>query len=120
MVEEEVAGQLVQRARAEGLTLTGPDGLLGRLTKMVLETALDAEMTEHRGDEPPERAGGSNACNGTRAKTVRTEVGPVGIDVPRDRDSSFEPKIVANQPAATADRCGRHGDLAGRQGADDR
>ena len=93
-VDERLAGELVERARAEGLSLTGPGGLLGRLTKMVLETALDAEMTEHVGYEPHERAGMGNSRNGARSKTVLTDVGPVQVDVPRDRDSTFEPKIV--------------------------
>ncbi len=95
-VDEQLAAQLVDKARAEGLSLTGPDGLLGKLTKMVLENALEGEITEHLGYEPHERAGrpDGNARNGSRAKTVITDVGPVEISVPRDRDSSFEPKIV--------------------------
>jgi len=92
--EQQLAGQLVEQARAEGLRLTGPDGLLGRLTKLVLESALEAELTEHVGYEPHERAGTDNSRNGSRAKTVLTDVGPVHIDVPRDRASTFEPKIV--------------------------
>jgi putative transposase len=75
--EEELAGQLVERARAEGLRLTGPDGLLGRLTKLVLETALEAELTGHVGYEPHERAGAGSSRNGSRVKTVLTDVGPV-------------------------------------------
>jgi putative transposase len=93
-VGERLAGELVEQARAQGLSLTGPDGLLGRLTKMVLEAGLEAERTEHLGYEPHERAGNRNSRNGTRAKTVLTDVGPVTIDVPRDRDGTFEPKIV--------------------------
>jgi transposase-like protein len=87
--ERQLAGQLVEQARAEGLRLTGPDGLLGRLTKLVLESALEAELTEHVGYEPHERAGAGNSRNGTRAKTVLTDVGPVELDVPRDRQSTF-------------------------------
>jgi putative transposase len=95
-VDEQLAAELVDKARAEGLSLTGPDGLLGKLTKMVLENALEGEFTEHLGYELHERAGRpeGNSRNGTRAKTVITDVGPVEISVPRDRDSSFEPKIV--------------------------
>jgi putative transposase len=92
--ERQLAGQLVEQARAEGLRLTGPDGLLGRLTKLVLESALEAELTEHVGYEPHERAGADNSRNGSRAKTVLTDVGPVELAVPRDRASTFEPKIV--------------------------
>jgi len=66
------------------------------LTKSVLETALDAEMTEHLGYDrhDPAGRGSGNSRNGTRSKTVLTEIGPVEIEVPRDTDSSFEPQIV--------------------------
>ena len=84
------------RADAEGVSLVGPGGLLAGLTKTVLETALEAEMTEHLGYELHDPAGhhSGNSRNGTRSKTVITEIGPVMIDVPRDRDASFEPQIV--------------------------
>jgi putative transposase len=95
--EEKVAEELVRRAREQGLSLTGPDGLLKQLTKTVLETALNQEITEHLGHDkhgPPGNETG-NVRNGTRAKTVLTEgSGQVGIEVPRDRDGSFEPQIV--------------------------
>src|SRR5262249_35551733 len=82
--------------RAEGVSLVGPGGLLSGLTKTVLETALEAEMTEHVGYEPHDRAGhhSGNSRNGIRAKTVVTDIGPVEVDVPRDRNGTFEPKIV--------------------------
>ena len=97
--EEELARQLAERARAEGLSLTGPGGLLGRLTKVVLESALDGEMDAHLGyrKHDPAGDGSGNSRNGKRAKTVVTDVGPVQIEVPRDRDASFEPKIVAKR-----------------------
>ena len=60
----------------------------------VLETALDAELTEHLGHEHGGTPLGENMRNGTRAKTVLTQIGPVEIEVPRDRDGSFEPAIV--------------------------
>ena len=76
--------------------ITGPDGLLTRLTKRLVERALDAELTEHlgyeRGQAPP--GGVGNARNGLTAKTVHTEHGSVRIEQPRDRQSSFEPQIV--------------------------
>ncbi|HET6919094.1 MAG TPA: transposase [Jiangellaceae bacterium] len=92
----EVARQLMDRARVEGVSLVGPGGLLSGLTKTVLETALEAEMTEHVGYEPHDRAGrhSGNSRNGTRTKTVLTDIGPVELDVPRDRNGTFEPKIV--------------------------
>ena len=94
--QQQLAQQLVDAARADGVELVGPDGLLNGLTKSVLETALDAEMSEHLGYEPHEVAGrdGGNSRNGTRSKTVLTEIGPVEIEVPRDRDASFSPTIV--------------------------
>ncbi len=92
----ELAGALVEQARAEGVELVGPGGLLGDLTKKVLEAGLEAELDEHLGYTKHDVAGrdGGNSRNGTRTKTVITEVGPVEIDVPRDRDGSFDPKIV--------------------------
>ena len=95
--EQLAAEEMVRRAREQGLSLTGPDGLLKQLTKTVLETALNQEMTEHLGHEKHGRpgTGSGNVRNGTRPKTVLTEgTGQVGIDVPRDRDGSFEPQIV--------------------------
>jgi putative transposase len=97
--DEELARQLAERARAEGLSLTGPGGLLGRLTKVVLESALEGEMDAHLGyrKHDPAGDGSGNSRNGKRAKTVVTDVGPVRIEVPRDRDASFAPKIVAKR-----------------------
>lgn len=95
-VDEALAQELVERARTEGVELVGPGGLLTGLTKTVLETALEAELDEHLGypKHALEGRNGGNSRNGTRAKTVLTEVGEVELDVPRDRDGSFEPKIV--------------------------
>jgi hypothetical protein len=97
--DEQLLQELTERARAGGLKLTGEGGLLGRLTKMVVEGALEGEMDDHLGYGKHDPAGrnGSNSRNGHRPKTVLTEAGPVDITVPRDRDSSFEPKIVAKR-----------------------
>lgn len=92
--QQQLAEQLLAQAKEQGVSLVGPGGLLGNLTKTVLETALEAEMTEHLGYEKHGASEGDNARNGTRSKTVLTEVGAVQIDVPRDRDGSFQPKIV--------------------------
>ncbi len=102
--------ELVQEARANGDSLTGPTGLLKDLTKMVLEVSLEEEMTEHLGhgkhESPaPATAGDDesataderirNVRNGTRTKTVLTDnVGKIEIQVPRDRSGTFEPVIV--------------------------
>jgi putative transposase len=95
-VDETIAQELVERARFEGVELVGPGGLLTGLTKTVLETALDAELEEHLGypKHAVEGRNTGNSRNGTRPKTVLTEVGEVELEVPRDRDGSFEPKIV--------------------------
>src|SRR6266702_3234103 len=95
--EQQAAAELVRLAKEQGLSLTGPDGLLKQLTKTVLETALNEEMSEHLGYEKhdPAGAGSGKIRNGTRAKTVLTEAtGQVEIDVPRDRAGTFEPQIV--------------------------
>jgi len=96
IADEELAQQLVDRARAEGVKLTGPGGLLGDLTKRVLEAGLEGEMDGHLGyaKHASEGRDGGNSRNGTRTKTVITDVGPVDVEVPRDRDGSFEPVIV--------------------------
>ncbi|MGW3625977.1 IS256 family transposase [Streptomyces sp. NPDC000880] len=88
--------QLVEQARSKGLQLTGEGGLLQQLTKTVLESALEGEITGHLGYGKHDPAGkdGGNSRNGTRSKTVLTDIGPVEIDVPRDREGSFEPAIV--------------------------
>ena len=95
--EQQAAEELVRQAREQGLSLTGPDGLLKQLTKVVIEIALDQELTEHLGHEKNTPAGNEtgNVRNGSRPKTVLTDgTGQVGIDVPRDRDGTFEPQIV--------------------------
>jgi len=96
--EEIAAKELVRLAREQGLSLTGPDGLLKQFTKSVLETALNEEMTEHLGHEKnrvDEGRESRNVRNGTRPKTVLTHAtGRVDLDVPRDREGTFEPVIV--------------------------
>jgi putative transposase len=90
------AKELVRQARAQGVALTGSGGLLKALTKTVLETALEEEMAEHLGYDKHDPAGRNrgNSRNGKRAKTVLTDSGEVAVEVPRDRDGSFEPVIV--------------------------
>ena len=92
--QKELAERLLKQAKEQGVSLVGPGGLLNQLTRNVLETALEAEMTEHLGHEHGQRPIAANMRNGTRSKTVLTEIGPVEIEVPRDRDGSFEPVIV--------------------------
>jgi transposase-like protein len=98
-VDEQLIDRLASRARAGGLQLAGEGGLLQVLTKRLMESALEGEITDHLGYDRHDPAGrdGGNSRNGHRPKTVLTDVGPVEIDVPRDRDASFEPKIVAKR-----------------------
>ena len=98
-VDEQLVRQLAGRAAGAGLSLTGEGGLLQRLTKIVLEGALEGEMDAHLGYARHDPAGrdGGNSRNGRRAKTVLTDIGPVEVGVPRDRDASFEPRIVAKR-----------------------
>ncbi len=97
--DEQLIDRLASRARAGGLQLAGEGGLLQQLTKRLLESALEGELTDHLGYDRHDPAGrdSGNSRNGHRAKTVLTDVGPVQVDVPRDRDASFEPKIVAKR-----------------------
>ena len=97
VVDKELVAQLVGQAQRQGLSVEGEDGLLGQLTKLVLESALEGEITAHLGYDKHERSKGvveGNARNGTRSKTVLTKAGPVEVDVPRDRAGSFEPVVV--------------------------
>jgi len=87
----DLAAQLVVRARAgQPVALTGRDGLLAGMIGQVLQAGLGLELEEHLA------AGGDdgNGRNGYRAKTLRTEAGPVTVSVPRDRDGSFDPLLV--------------------------
>src|SRR5690349_24472100 len=93
--EQAAAAAMVAEAKARGLALTGPDGLLKLFTKNVLETALNEEMTEHLGHENQAEPGrdSTNVRDGARSKTVVSDAaGEVEITVPRDRESTFEPQ----------------------------
>jgi putative transposase len=82
--------------------LSGPGGLLSQLAGRVVEAALEAEMTEHLGHPPGGVPQGANVRNGSTAKTLQTDVGPVDIKTPRDRDSSFRPQIVPKRQTRLA------------------
>jgi putative transposase len=83
--------------------LTGPEGLINQLRKRLIEREAGAELAEHLGyrpgAEPPE--GQPNRRNGLTSKTLRTVDGPVTVELPRDREASFEPRIV---PVPSVDR----------------
>jgi transposase-like protein len=95
-LDPQLVARLAAQARTQGVQLLGRGGVLQQLTKRFLEAALEAEMDAHLGYDKHDVAGrnGGNSRNGRRAKTLLTEVGPVDIAVPRDREGSFAPTIV--------------------------
>lgn len=96
MLSEQDLDRIMGQVRSGGLSLVGEGGVLAQMTKAVLERAADEELTDHVGYErgDPAGRGSGNSRNGTTPKTVLTEVGPVHLDMPRDRAGTFEPKIV--------------------------
>jgi putative transposase len=88
--------ELIERAGESGVRLTGDGGFLPELVKAVLERGMAAELTGHLGYEQgdPAGRGSGNSRNGSTPKTLATEVGPVGIDTPRDRAGTFELRLV--------------------------
>ncbi len=90
LIDELLAGAQTEQE------IVGPGGLLAGLTKRLVERALEVELTDHlgfeRGEAPP--GGTGNTRNGSTPKTLATEHGPVPIETPRDREGTFEPKIV--------------------------
>ena len=96
MVSAEAIDRMLADAEAAGMAIDGPDGLLARMTKAVLERALGAELDDHLGyvKGDPAGNGSGNSRNGHYGKTVTTGHGPVRVNVPRDRNGEFEPQIV--------------------------
>lgn len=99
MADMEIPDELIDQLLGEyegPEQLTGPDGLINRLRKRLIERAAGAELEQHLGypvgGEAPE--GQPNRRNGSSQKTLRTVDGPVTVELPRDRDASFEPRIV--------------------------
>lgn len=107
-IRETVAGLLDEAALEEAVQglrpedLTGPGGLLTQLAGRVIEAALDAERSEHLGYPPGETPRQANKRNGGTPKTVKTDLGPVEIRTPRDRDASFEPQLVKKRQTRIA------------------
>ena len=96
-VSDEAVDRMIADAKETGVSLLdGPDGLIGQLTARIIERALGAEMDDHLGygKGDPAGRGTGNSRNGHYGKTVTTQAGPVRVSVPRDRNSSFEPRIV--------------------------
>jgi hypothetical protein len=105
LMDDRLLDALLERSRdqAGGLRLTGEGSMLGELVRAVLERALESELTAHLGYERHERGGqGGNARNGNIAKTVQTGVGPVPLQVPRDRAGTFEPVLVPKRAGRVA------------------
>src|SRR5438552_10973457 len=92
---DEVIDELLAGARSEE-EIVGPGGVLAQLTKRLVERAMSAGLAEYLGYEPHQEppGGTGNTRNGSTAKTLATEQGPVRIETPRDRKGSFEPQIV--------------------------
>ena len=90
MIDELIAGKRGERE------ILGQGGVLGEITRRVVQRALEEELTEHlgypAGQAPPGGAG--NSRNGGTPKTLLTDQGPVRLDTPRDRNSNFEPRLV--------------------------
>jgi putative transposase len=82
--------------------LSGPGGLLSAMAGRFIEAALEGEMTDHIGHPPGGVPQGANVRNGATAKTVQTDLGPVAIQTPRDRQGSFEPRLVAKRQTRLA------------------
>src|SRR6476661_6904832 len=95
LLPDELLDELLAGAQTEE-EITGPGGLLSQLTKRLVERALEVELTDHLGyaphQEPP--GGVGNTRNGSTPKTLITEQGEVRIETPRDRNGTFEPRIV--------------------------
>lgn len=99
LLSDEIIGQvLVEALEAgpDGVRLTGASGFLPEMVKAVLERGLATELADHLGYDKGDAAGRNkgNSRNGTTPKTLVTEIGPVPLDVPRDREGTFTPRLV--------------------------
>lgn len=94
-ISKEVLDELMKNYKGPQ-DITGPDGIIKELTKALIERAMQGEMTEHLGYEKSDQSKKSseNRRNGRSKKTLRSDQGPLSIDVPRDRDGDFEPAII--------------------------
>lgn len=92
-IPDDLLDQILERA-GPNADLAGPDGLIRQLTGRLVERALQTELTEHLGYEKNQARPGENARNGGTPKTLRTEAGDVEVQIPRDREGSFEPQLV--------------------------
>jgi putative transposase len=96
VIDDELVDRLMAQVDAEGLELLGPEGVLTELTSRILSRGLEVEMTDHLGYEKsdPVGWGSGNNRNGSYPKTVQTDAGTVPVEMPRDRNASFEPRLI--------------------------
>ena len=96
MIDDELVDRLVAQVDAEGLELLGPEGVLTELTSRILSRGLEVEMADHLGYEKgaPAGWGSGNNRNGNYPKTIQTDAGTVGVGMPRDRNATFEPRLI--------------------------
>jgi putative transposase len=96
LFDDELLDKLLAATSERGLSLTGEGGFLPEMIKAVLERGMEAELTDHLGYDKhdPAGTGSGNSRNGTTPKTVGTEVGDIGSDQPRDRNSTFASALV--------------------------
>ena len=122
VAQREAIARLVRQAKDAGVALTGPGGLLKALTAQIVEAAVDEELDEHLGYDKHDLVGrgSGNSRNGTRSKTVVTDnVGAIKIQVPRDRNGTFEPQLVKKRQRRLSDMDAMVLSLIGER-ADDR
>lgn len=96
VIDDELVDRLMAQVDAEGLELLGPDGVLTELTSRILSRGLEVEMTDHLGYEKRDRVGwgSGNNRNGSYPKTVQTDAGTVAVEMPRDRNATFDPLLI--------------------------
>jgi putative transposase len=102
LVDDALADRLLAQAAEQGVELLGEGGLLKQMTKAILERSLQVELSDHLGYEQgdPAGAGSGNSRNGTTPKRLAAEAGQVDLDVPRDRQGTFEPQTAARASGA--------------------
>lgn len=99
VVDRGLIAEFVGQAKGAGVSIDGEGGLLAELTKLIVESALEGEITDHLGYDKHVKGASEdgNSRNDVRSKTVLTKAGPIQVDVPTDRAGTFEPKIVAKR-----------------------
>jgi transposase-like protein len=104
-IDKDLLDRLMEGRSADDLF--GKEGILSELTKALAERALTTEMEEHLGEERAEAPEGQNRPpnrrNGSSQKTVTTDSGKVVLDIPRDRNGTFDPLLIACYPVVFMD-----------------